>query len=162
MTRLGRIVRTFPLAVFAFLPAVSYAAYETPISTGRYVTGGILGCALGFGIGHAVQKRYVPLGLVFTVGESAAWLATILDAGIDTYDEGNGVVSTRFRIGAAGIVGLSVMVGLRVWEILDVWISGAKHMRRATGSEPVAEPQVSVLPISGTISTPGMSVLVRF
>ena len=42
----------------------------TEISKNRYITGGVLGTALGFGIGHAVQGRWLSdKGWIFTSAE---------------------------------------------------------------------------------------------
>ncbi len=51
---------------------------EGRIGMGRYITGGVVGTTLGFGIGHAMQERYWrDYGWVFTVGGVLTTLALV-------------------------------------------------------------------------------------
>ena len=95
------------------------------ISIGRYVTGGILSYALGFGVGHAVQGRWGDDGWVFTVGGSASLIAILYGlTQIDhRYDPETGQYNSSrhgHTIAMAGIVGL---VGFRIWEVVDAWVA---------------------------------------
>src|SRR5215211_7901978 len=40
------------------------------ITPGKYVGGGITATALGWGIGHAIQGRWLDRGWIFTLGEA--------------------------------------------------------------------------------------------
>ena len=50
------------------------------ISTGQYVTGGVIGSYFGFGIGHMIQQRWIDRGWIFSLGESAAIAAIVVGA----------------------------------------------------------------------------------
>jgi hypothetical protein len=102
------------------------------ISIGRYVTGGVLSYALGFGVGHAVQGRWSDQGWIFTVGESASIVALLYGiARMERhYDPETGGYHTDRRgqnYMLAGIVGL---VGFRVWEVVDAWVAPPLHNRK--------------------------------
>lgn len=100
------------------------------ISTGSYIVGGILGTyPLGFGLGHAVQGRWSQKGWIFTAGELGS--LTMVVAGLlgcvdktfssdDCSDVENVLIST----------GLISFVGLRLWEIVDVWAAPPSHNRK--------------------------------
>lgn len=123
--------------------AASEKAEETtdgtrvPVSTGKYITGGVLGSTLGFGIGHGVQGRYGSKGWIFTATEAAS-LSLIL-AGCrelkDTDNDGDKDECNNNGLAAFGYVAL---VGFHIWEIIDVW----------RGATPVQEnsPAVFLLP----------------
>ena len=99
------------------------------ISTVRYVTGGILGTyPIGLGIGHAIQGRWSEDGQIFTWGELGFLAVAVTGAigCIDNVEDGDewhcsGVESSLIAIGAVGFV------GLRIWEIVDVWAVPPSH-----------------------------------
>ena len=108
---------------------------EGEISIGRWVTGGILAYAVGFGVGHTVQGRWRETGWIFTAGESASMVAilyglTQMSGGRNGFDE-DPYTNQRDRRGRnyalAGIVGL---VGFRIWGIADAWIAPPLHNRK--------------------------------
>lgn len=100
------------------------------LSTGRYITGGVMSAVLGFGIGHAVQGRWRERGWVFTVGGGASLLVTFI-----------GVADT---IGCAGhsdneqcdtsigllVGGYLAFIGFRIWEIADAFVAPPSHNAR--------------------------------
>jgi hypothetical protein len=86
------------------------------------VYGEISGTIVGFGTGQMFQKRYMSTGLILTVTEAAATALTAF--GFSTCSEGgfNGQTpgTKRCSVGA-GIVGIAGLLGLKTWEIIDVW-----------------------------------------
>ena len=120
---------------------------KVEVSTGRYITGGILGSTLGFGIGHGVQGRYAEKGWIFTAGEvagAALWLPAAAQCGKDNKDKTNNddkkCTSSQNNLIVAGLV---VGLGFRIWEIVDVW----------TGATPVDAPTTAafILPTSDSV-----------
>ena len=109
------------------------------ITTGQYVTGGVLGSYFGFGIGHMVQQRWMETGWLFTVGQSAALTAAVVGA-VSCVDDGyheeqrvhGGSRSSSGGRCSAGLLigGLLGFVGLRTWEIIDLWVAPPRHNRR--------------------------------
>jgi hypothetical protein len=84
--------------------------------------GQIAGTLVGFGTGQMFQKRYMNTGLILTVGEASA--TALIAFGFSTCSDGgfNGSApgSKRCSVGA-GIVGIAGLIGLKTWEIIDVW-----------------------------------------
>lgn len=131
------------------------------LSLGRYITSGVIGTAVGLGIGHGIQGRYLPLGLVFSVGEAAGWVAFFADTDFTTKRDDDGYRETRVsHIGVAGAIGLGVAIGLHLWEIADIWIKGDEMLRRSKAH--AAETGITVLPVVLNEHAPGMSVLLHF
>ncbi len=129
------------------------------ISTGRYITGGIVGSVVGFGIGHAIQRRYMPLGLVFTLGEAAAYTAFFADTRFGT-STSLGVTTVRATsIGTIGTIGLIAALGLHVWEVVDLWVTGADLREK-----PVAEhsSKLMVMPLVMNDRAPGVGMAFQF
>lgn len=97
------------------------------ITPARYVVGGILGTyPLGFGIGQAIQGRYLDTGWIFTVGEAASILVMISgirDCWRDSYYE-------SCNDGGAIVAGAIGFLGFKVWEIIDLWAVPPEHNRR--------------------------------
>ena len=111
------------------------------ISVGQYIAGGAIGTHFGFGIGHMVQQRWMDKGWIFTIGESAAIAAMI--AGIvsceddynDTYYNDPSHKAPRSSSGDSCSEGLIIggaigFVGLRIWEVIDLWVAPPAHNRR--------------------------------
>jgi hypothetical protein len=98
------------------------------ISTARYVTGGILGTyPLGFGVGHAIQGRWKEDGTIFTWGELGAVGVMVTGALGCTQDTGDKDWNcSSFEQGLI-VVGAIGFVGLRIWEIVDVWAVPPLH-----------------------------------
>jgi hypothetical protein len=99
------------------------------ISSGQHVGGGLVGTFVGFGIGHAVQGRYIDRGWIFTLGELASMGALVAGVSSCLQDSissrGSRSCDDTFIIG--GLVGL---LGFRIWEIVDVWGGPAWHNER--------------------------------
>lgn len=101
---------------------------RTPVPTGKYITGGVLGSAIGFGIGHGVQGRYSEGGLMFTLTEAAGGLVyfNIVAKCLNESDDSSTNKSNAYRDcldknSSSLLLGLGVMTGFRIWEIVDVW-----------------------------------------
>jgi hypothetical protein len=95
---------------------------RVPVETGKYITGGVLASAVGFGIGHGIQGRYADKGWIFTATEAAGAGLTI--AGLASCKEetqADGSKETKCNNGGLAIVGLGVWIGFHVWEIVDAW-----------------------------------------
>jgi len=140
-------------------------AGSSQISRGRYVTGGVLSTVLGLGIGHAVQGRYLPLGLVFTLGEAASWTVFLVDR--SSYNHEEDLADFYQSTGTVGWIGLGVAGALHIWEVLDSWIVGNKYTKAkaqmsGAGISEKYTPQVTVLPVSGSGSVPGASLVMTF
>lgn len=99
------------------------------ISTARYITGGILGTyPIGLGIGHAVQGRWSEDGKIFTFGQLAS-LGLVIGGALSCIDgasHDNDWSCSSFD-NTLIIVGAVSFVGLRIWEIVDVWAVPPSH-----------------------------------
>lgn len=122
---------------------------RVPVPTGKYITGGILGSALGLGIGHAVQGRYQERGWIFTATQAAG--AAMLIAGCNNPKDRDGDGDKECKNGGLSVVGLGVLIGFRVWEVVDVW----SQARPVDDSSPVAQ----IMPVS---DAPGLVVSWKF
>lgn len=49
------------------------------MTSGEYVTGGLLGTFVGFGLGHAIQGRYGSTGWIYTLAETGLLVATTIN-----------------------------------------------------------------------------------
>ena len=87
----------------------------------QFIGGGKAGTIFGFGIGHAIQDRYLPLGLVFTLTE----LMAIGGATFTCLPFVNRLFTTqrvRWKKRAPFCaLSLLVLYGFKAWEIYDVW-----------------------------------------
>jgi hypothetical protein len=102
------------------------------IGTTAYVLGGVLGTyPLGFGIGHAIQGRYSDKGWIFTVGELGA-VTILYSAALDCmtnssyWNNSNGTCNNKGSM----FLGAAAFVALRIWEIVDLWVTPPEHNRR--------------------------------
>jgi hypothetical protein len=102
------------------------------IGTTAYVLGGVLGTwPLGFGIGHAIQGRYLEKGWIFTVGEVGS--LGLMIAGIQncTYEYSfYGYWSGACQNNGLLTLGVIGFVGFRIWEIVDLWAAPPEINRR--------------------------------
>ncbi len=119
------------------------------ISTARYVVGGILGTyPLGFGVGHAIQKRYKETGWIFTVGELGSLAVAAAGASTCMEDrEGDGKWS-KCKSGLLMAGGLS-FIGFRIWEIIDLWTAPPslnKRYRELKARESATQARLFLLP----------------
>ncbi len=93
-----------------------------------YMVGGALGTVFGFGIGHAVQGRYVSdLGWLYTAGEIAS--LALMGAGFaqaSKCKEGRDNHDRCTRRGARkAVAGYLLFTGARIAEIITVWLPRA-------------------------------------
>lgn len=104
-----------------------------PLENPRYITGGILGTTLGFGVGHAIQGRWQNKGWIFTLGESVS-LVTLVGAGAWCVTSsaarsfGGEDESTSFSCILTTISATS-FIGLRIWESIDLWRGGYEQRK---------------------------------
>jgi hypothetical protein len=98
------------------------------ISTARYITGGILGTyPFGLGIGHAIQGRWSEDGQIFTFGELASVGVVIGGALSCLYKSGDEDWSCSSFEQTLIVLGALGFIGLRIWEIVDVWAVPPSH-----------------------------------
>lgn len=129
--------KLFGILLLSFVAITAQAEDEASssrvaVSRGKYITGGILGSVIGFGIGHGIQGRYAELGWVFTAGEVAGFAA--MTAGLSScseVDKGFGVKKTECSNTGLITLGLATAIGFHVWEIVDVW-TGARGVDEET------------------------------
>lgn len=92
----------------------------------QLLAGGFLGTFIGFGSGHSVYEMYRSRGWIFTAGEVGFLsLAALGASGInnDCTEFNNGFRKCDDVSGSKGALatGLIGFVGMRIWEIIDVW-----------------------------------------
>ncbi len=145
------------LVSFTLLGSVSALAKEgrTEVVTGRYVTGGVIGSVIGFGIGHAIQGRYgSDRGWIFTTGEAAGFTLAIAGIGrqscTDTTSYNYNSNCDRSSANSLIAVGFLTMLGFHVWEVVDLW----------AGATPV-DSQTEAFIIPNT-DAPGVGLSYRF
>lgn len=96
---------------------------RVPVSTGKYITGGVLGSTLGLGIGHGVQGRYGEKGWIFTATEVPALVVMLVGAAQCQKDKDDGVRTDCTSSQKSMIVGgYAAFLGFHIWEVLDVWL----------------------------------------
>lgn len=96
------------------------------MSTSRYVTGGIVG-TLGFGLGHAVQGRYLERGWIFTLGQTASVLAlgaTSVGAFVSCID------GCSDSAAIAPSLAVLAFAGFYIWEKIDLWLVPPRRNRK--------------------------------
>lgn len=120
---------------------------KVPVATGKYITGGVLGSTIGFGIGHAVQGRYEDKGWIFTATESAGLV--LLIAGCSSTKRNSDGDKECSNPGLSA-VGLITLIGFHVWEIVDIW---------STATPVEDRPAVMLLP---NPEAPGIGIAWKF
>lgn len=148
------------------------------ISSGRQVSGGLLGTYPGFGLGHVAQNRWKDDGKFFTYGQlgAVALMAVSGSCVGELFDKNdNDCGGPQEVLLLTGLVGY---IGLRIWEIVDVWQAPARQNRRfeflrnrlestpdplVEGREPL-EPQASLqlAPILGPSRAPGVGLTLTY
>ena len=114
---------------------------------GKYIAGGIVGTAVGFGIGHAIVGEYGSIGWVFTLTESASFLAILVGYGlivadaVDCVDSYSSTCSESTPAAGLALVygGALAMSGFHVWEVIDIW---TRPLPVVGANEPATEPAV--------------------
>ena len=89
------------------------------ISQGRYIGGGVAGTILGFGIGHAVQGRWMEKGWIYTALQPVTLVTSTFLWGLFAVEVGYHSFNSLTLIGAATLT--LIFVGSKIWEIVDVW-----------------------------------------
>ena len=144
------------------------------ISTARYITGGVLGTyPLGLGIGHAVQGRWSEDGQVFTWGELGS-LAVVVAGAVGCIDE-MGDNDDDWECSnleeSLIIVGALSFVGLRIWEIVDVWAVPPSHNSKYKSlkkyiqnaeAKPVTKSSLDLVPVINTRMGQGIGLKLTF
>ena len=100
------------------------------ISDGNHLAGGALGTLFGFGIGQAVQGRYLDTGWIFTVGEVGSlglMVAGASDSTIGCATSYSYYSTCTSRVDSKLALGLVAFVVVRIWELIDVWIGPVTH-----------------------------------
>lgn len=109
------------------------------ITKARYVVGGVVESAYGFGIGHIVQGRWLEKGWVFTAGEVSAVAVAVY--GFRELHRSSWCSSEEFGIECGDrtyahtllLTGLVTYMGFRIWGAIDAWATPmAEAGRRRT------------------------------
>lgn len=90
------------------------------ISNQKYFAGGVLGTIVGFGSGHAIQKRFDDKGSYFLVGEGLG-LGGLIVGGAFACGVG---YSTNYGSTCSFVqnASLAIFLGTKIWEIFDLWV----------------------------------------
>lgn len=99
------------------------------ISDGAYVGGGLIGTFFGFGLGHAVQGRFVDKGWIFMAGEAGSVALLAYGMG-DCYSLLAEQPAEECGHDGAFVLGLVGFLGFHVWELIDVWTEPPAHNAR--------------------------------
>ena len=108
------------------------------ITKGKYIGGGVAAILPGFGVGHAIQGRYMEKGWIFTVAEvvtlGGAWISFQSSFGdistsIDNFQETGqapnseeiGKAAKSLKKGALFLVLGIAWISVKVYEAIDVW-----------------------------------------
>ncbi|HEU0033113.1 MAG TPA: hypothetical protein VFQ53_20915 [Kofleriaceae bacterium] len=102
------------------------------ISDGAHVGGGIASLFIGFGVGQAIQGRWGDTGWIFTLGESASFVALVYGMTQMFNDCFATVESTCDNNDGEGlfIAGLLGYTVFRTWGVVDAFAGPPKHNRR--------------------------------
>ena len=116
---------------FKTLETENLLSYNTDstktINNLKYAVSGGLSVIPGFGVGHALQGRYMEKGWLFTVGElltlggfllmgpsfSVRWFE------IEFTDDVIDILSFNFLVSVSLFV---IFIGFKIWEAVDIWI----------------------------------------
>ena len=135
------------------------------ISTAQYVAGGMVGTVLGLGIGNAIQGTYMPTGLIFTLGEVGA-IGVMVAGAVNCIDTVSSSSSYTSCAGGALLVGYLALLGLRIWEVIDVWSTPASINNRIQGIRErngIPRPSAMILPAIDQIgSINGGQIALKF
>ena len=110
----------------------SYSASTKTMLNGQYVGGGVVSLFVGYGIGHAIQGRYMERGWIFTASELgvlAVFMSTLIyslkDVISDDYQPNDNIEYVTYIMDHAAkplpLISLLAFVGVRIWEVVDVW-----------------------------------------
>jgi hypothetical protein len=91
----------------------------------HYVLGGVVGTLVcPYGLGQAIQGRYLKTGWIFTSGEIGSLVVVFAGVRICDKNHEKGMCSNATFLG-----GFIALLGFHVWEILDLWIAPPLHDR---------------------------------
>ena len=90
---------------------------QKTIENDKYIGSGIVGSLIGFGIGHAIQGRYLEKGWIFTVLEVGFFVGA--NAFLSSWPDNTIVINGDPTIFTYVLV--TIGVGLRIWQIIDLW-----------------------------------------
>jgi hypothetical protein len=93
-------------------------------TSGEHIGGGLAGTFIGFGVGQFVQGRS-GTGAVILGGEVAT-LGLLVFGAANCSDVSPEESCARWAV-IAGAVGF---IGVRIWELVDVWLAPARHNQR--------------------------------
>ena len=118
----------------------------------RYVAGGALGTVFGFGIGHALQRRYgTDWGWLYTAGELGGLVLMRIAAGAgECSGKGRSYDSCVRRGEIKALAGYLLYTGMRIAEIVTVWLPSED--RYIIVEDGMRWSEVSVLPVFNTES----------
>lgn len=115
------------LRKFRLSPEDRQILKDGQMSTTRYVVSGVLGTYPGFGIGHAIQGRWLEKGWIFTSGEIVTgFIGLAITFGCH---EPTSTSPSGHNCGTADAF-IAAYVALKVWEAVDVWYEPYAHDRR--------------------------------
>jgi hypothetical protein len=97
------------------------------IGTGEHVAGGLVGTVVGFGLGHAIQGRFLERGWIFAAGEGVA-AGMILTYAVQCANTSGEERCEDHRGWFAG--GMILAIAFRGWQIVDAWYGPAVHNGR--------------------------------
>jgi hypothetical protein len=92
------------------------------ISDLQTVGGGLLSIFVGFGVGQAVEGRWLDRGWVFTIGETVSVIA-VIDGAIQAFNCDPSVSNCNANGGLLFWGGFAALAGLRIWEIGDAFVA---------------------------------------
>lgn len=123
-------------------PVLIPVLIDRPLNLGTYITGGVLGTTLGFGIGHGIVGEYGSIGWVFTTTEVGSLALMVAGAAVGW---GQPLGGDKAQTGLALMtVGALCLVGFHIWETIDIWVRPRRRIVRHRQIEPVY--QVSLPP----------------
>jgi len=100
----------------------SYSGSKT-ISNGRYIGGGIAAIIPGWGIGHAVQGRWMEKGWMFTAGNLVI-TGGLIFSGVSLFSDAaeKGGEESLKTWGGLTLALYLAAIGLKLWEVADAWM----------------------------------------
>ena len=97
------------------------------IGPGEHIAGGLVGTVVGFGLGHAIQRRFLERGWIFAAGDAVA-TGMLVKYGVEcARATGTESCDDHDDWLAAGLL---VAIGFRIWQIADVWYGPSQHNDR--------------------------------
>ena len=136
------------------------------LSKGRYIGSGIVGTLVGLGIGHKMQGRYKPSGVIFTVGEGVGYglaLGCSLIALLKSDDSRRTSDGHHDDFPNVCLVSLGIAGAIHLWEIEDVWVGGARLLESSSVSgEQSSGLHWSLFPTLVTRNAPGLGAVIPF